>query len=133
MSKIKDLDLGKIGLLLIGISTLIASIVLTSWYYEMTKRNIPYYEESFSAYCSQKGNGTFIIINAISTIYDVVVQNINNETLCYFQKINKGSSEICKVNNYNSLYIISTKNQKKVVECFIYLPAPPREPIILPQ
>lgn len=114
--KIPNIDLLKIGVLLIGIALLIIAALALKIYYDIQKRS-DYYTSDFYAYCEQN----YIIISASKDLYKVSVKNIEgNYTYCTFDVIKKGSEELCKVDikeNETKMYIVTANDIKKVVRC----------------
>ena len=110
---IGKIDLLRIGVFLIGISMLIISIILLQWHI----RAMTNYWEPPKLDAWGDSSNNVIIITARDTLTNVVVKDKNGTVLCKFDKINKGSQEICPV-SCPGIFTVESDGIKRVVTCY---------------
>ena len=110
---IKKLDLLKIGVFLIGVSMLIIAIVLLQLYVNTVSNS--WEPPKLDAWGDSSND--VIVITARDTLTNVVVKDKNGTILCKFDKINKGSQEICPV-NCPGVFTVESNGIKRVVTCY---------------
>jgi len=120
MKILEKIDLLKIGVFLIGISTFIISIILLHMYITQQQR---YETIDFYVNCLKDSKGFSIIVDAYSTDLKSVKVIYDNNTICEFIEIPKRSQEVCKVSEEGTYIITATidsKEIKKVTYCRNY-------------
>jgi len=110
-------DLSKIGILLIGISLLIIASLAVHWYLTFIQRLPPSSISLFNAYYSHNA----IVIHANVELTGVQVHDNRSRQICSFDRIPRGSEELCVVGAPGA-YIVKVGDHKDVVECW----PPPR-------
>jgi len=106
-------DLSKIGILLIGISLLIIAGLAVHWYLTFIQRLPPSSTSPFNAYCSHNA----IVIHANVELMGVQVHDNRSRQICFFDRIPRGSEELCVV-GASGAYIVKVGDHKDVVECW---------------
>jgi len=112
MSAFKDLS--KVGILLIGVALLIVAAIAIHWYLTFLIHHFsrPYEPPPLHAHCSDKA----IIIHAERELLDVKVLDNRSNLLCSFERIVKGSEELCMVDSFG-VYVVQVEDFKDIVIC----------------
>ena len=106
-------DLLRIGVLLIGISSILVAAAAVHFYFNVVLRQASSIEtEPFYAHCELG----VVIIKARSQLSDVRVINSNGSVICSFEDIPKGSDETCRVGR-DGVYLVEVKDRKRAVVC----------------
>jgi len=120
MKILESIDLLKIGVLLIGISSLIISIIALHMYITQQQK---YEIVDLYVNCLKDAKDFSITIGAYSKDLRNVRVIYENRTLCEFAEIPSRSEEICKVLEEGTYIIIATidnKEIKKIAYCRNY-------------
>jgi len=107
-------DLAKVGVLLIGVALLILALIALHLYIAFYGRiQPPYPERPLSAYCSHGA----VIISANEELEDVKVLDNRSRIICIFDKIPRGSKELCLTGG-QGFYVVQWRDFKDVVGCW---------------
>jgi len=120
MKILEEIDLLKIGVLLIGVSSLIISIIALHMYITQQQK---YEIIDLYVNCLKDAKGFSITIGAYSKDLKNVKVIYDNKTLCEFIEISSRSEEICKVSEEGTYIVTATidnKEIKKIAYCRNY-------------
>ncbi|MCD6403180.1 MAG: hypothetical protein J7K98_02540 [Candidatus Aenigmarchaeota archaeon] len=106
-------DIFRIGIFLLGVSSIIFASIAVHWYYKIQKFENNFKPQLFHAYCNDKT----IIIHANEKLENVSVMDANKNIICEFETIPKNSDEICFTNSTGT-FLIKHGNLKKAVICY---------------
>ena len=105
-------DFLKLGVFLLGLSSIIlSSLALHMYLFEDTV-----HRGKLDAWCYVDENNLIVVMNARTEVSDVKVMSKDRQVICSFEKIPKGSEEICDVNS-TGLFLIVYEGGKEVVTC----------------
>ena len=106
-------DLLRIGVLLIGISSIVLAILAAHFYFNILIREArPPVQAPFHVYCDQG----VVVISARSPLSGVIVMDANRTVICSFDEVPEGSDEICRVGE-DGIYLVVAGGRKRAVVC----------------
>jgi len=109
-----------LGVLLVGVAAVIAAgIALHGYITQMSHRYVP---PAFTVYCYN----TTIVVGANEELSEVKVLDPNGTVVCRFERVRKGSDEICQVKR-QGVYVVLSGDLKRAVVC---TPPPTPMPVI---
>ncbi len=117
--KVEISSLGHVGILLMGIGVLIASLVAAHLYFQVQTAFNQFNQEDdpsnqdFSVYCTKET----IVISALKDLQDVSVSDSKGKAICSFGSIRSGSDGLCNVES-NDIFMVSASESKTVIECY---------------
>jgi len=109
-----------VGLLLLGVAAVVAVGIALHAYFTTQTSYRPPPPQPFTAYC----RNSVVVISAYEDLTNVQVLDVNGTAVCTFDKIGRGSDEICRVKGAG-IYVVVAGGLKKAVDC---LPPPAPSP-----
>jgi len=110
-----------VGVLLLGVAAVVAVGIVLHAYLTMQMSYRPPPPPPFTAYC----RNSVVVISAYEDLTNVQVLDVNGTAVCTFDKIGRGSDEICRAGG-PGIYLIVVGGFKRAVDC---VPLPPPRPI----
>ena len=106
----RGFDILKLGVLLLGVSALIVTMLAVHAYYRTLQYSSA--QENFLAYCSFNT----IVVHANDELKDVKIFRSNGTLVCEIEEIPRGSDEVCNVDS-DGVYLVQVGNLKRAVTC----------------
>jgi len=107
-----------VGVLLLGVAAVVAVGIALHAYLTTQMSYRPPPHQPFTAYC----RNSVVVISAYEDLTNVQVLDVNGTAVCAFDKIGRGSDEICRVKGAG-IYVVVVGGFKKAVDC-VPPPAP---------